>query len=202
MNRPKVIILLLLLLPTVAAAQKKEKKTTLPEVFDHARYVYVKAIDGDEFKRDLDTADRLAIADVKDALKKWGRYTLAYDIENADLVIVIRKGRLASARAGGDMNDDQDPFGGGPMGGQPGGGRGAGQQRTRGPAVGVGGETGPEEDLLEVRQPTTNGKLSGPIWAHTFANGLNPPRLLLFVQLRDEVEKTYPKAPANPPAKP
>ena len=93
-------------------------------------------------------------------------------------------------------------MGGGPMGGQQGGGRGPGQQRTRGPELGVGGEAGPEDDLLEVRQSTPNGKLSGPIWMHTFANGLNPPRLLLFVQLRDEVEKTYPKAPASPPAKP
>ena len=202
MSRFKVTFLLLLLLPTFAAAQKKGKKTTLPEVFDHARYVYVKATEGEEFKRDLDTADRLAIADVKDALKKWGRYTLTYDIENADLVFVVRKGRLASARVGGGMTDDQDPMGGGPMGGQQGGGRVPGQQRTRGSELGVGGETGPEDDLLEVRQTSPNGKLSGPIWMHTFANGLNPPRLLLFVQLRDEVEKTYPKAPASPPAKP
>ena len=202
MSRFKVTFLLLLLLPTFAAAQKKGKKTTLPEVFDHARYVYVKATEGEEFKRDLDTADRLAIADVKDALKKWGRYTLTYDIENADLVFVVRKGRLASARVGGGMTDDQDPMGGGPMGGQQGGGRVPGQQRTRGSELGVGGETGPEDDLLEVRQTTPNGKLSGPIWTHTFANGLNAPRLILFTQLKDEIEKTYPRAPANSPAKP
>src|SRR5665213_4015292 len=100
MKSLKVMVLLLLLLPTVAAAQKKGKKPSMPEAFDHARYVYVEAIDGDEFKRGLYTADRLAIADVKDALKKWGRYTLIYDRENADLVFVVRKGRLTSARAG------------------------------------------------------------------------------------------------------
>ncbi|HZL50681.1 MAG TPA: hypothetical protein VFC37_07000 [Terracidiphilus sp.] len=202
MKSLKVMVLLLLLLPTVAAAQKKGKKPSIPEAFDHARYVYVEAIDGDEFKRGLYTADRLAIADVKDALKKWGRYTLIYDRENADLVFVVRKGRLTSARAGGDMNDDQDPMGGGPMGGQQGGGRGPGQQRTRGPELGVGGEIGPEDDLLEVRQTTPNGKLSGPIWTHTFANGLNAPRLILFTQLKDEIEKTYPRLPASTPAKP
>jgi hypothetical protein len=202
MKSLKVMVLLLLLLPTVAAAQKKGKKPSIPEAFDHARYVYVEAIDGDEFKRGLYTADRLAIADVKDALKKWGRYTLIYDRENADLVFVVRKGRLTSARVGGDMNDNQDPMGGGPMGGQQGGGRGPGQQRTRGPELGVGGEIGPEDDLLEVRQTTPNGKLSGPIWTHTFANGLNAPRLILFTQLKDEIEKTYPRLPASTPAKP
>lgn len=202
MKSLKVMVLLLLLLPTVAAAQKKGKKPSIPEAFDHARFVYVEAIDGDEFKQGLDTADRLAIADVKDALKKWGRYTLIYDRENADLVFVVRKGRLASARVGGDINDDQGPMGGGPMGGQQGGGRGPGQQRTRGPELGVGGEAGPEDDLLEVRQTTPNGKLSGPIWTHTFANGLNAPRLILFTQLKDEIEKTYPRLPASTPAKP
>jgi hypothetical protein len=201
MNCLKVTILLLVLLPTFAAAQKKGKKPSLPAVFDHARYVYVEAIDGEEFKQGLYIADRLAIADVKDALKKWGRYTLTFEREKADLVFVVRKGRLASARVGGDINDDQDPQGGGPLGGQQ-GSQFPGQRRTRGPALGVGGEAGPEDDLLEVRQFSSNGKLSGPIWIHTYANGLDAPRLLLFAQLKNEVEKTYPRAPASTPAKP
>ncbi|HEV2484761.1 MAG TPA: hypothetical protein VGT08_04440 [Terracidiphilus sp.] len=200
MNRFKVIILFLLLLPTLTAAQKKGKKPSLPAAFNHARYVYVEAVDGEEFNPNLYPADRIAIADLKDAIHAWGRYTLTFEREKADLVFVVRKGRLASTRAGGDINDDQYPLGG-PLGGQQ-GGRGPGPQRAGGPSRGVGGEVGLDDDLLKVCQFNRDGKLSGPLWIHSFANGLNAPRLILFAQLKDEVEKTYPIVPAGPPAKP
>ena len=53
MKSIKVIALLLLLLPAVVLAQKKTKKPIVPEVFAHARFVYVEAIDGDEFDPNL-----------------------------------------------------------------------------------------------------------------------------------------------------
>jgi hypothetical protein len=209
----KAKVLLLLLLPATMVAQKKEKKPSLPEVFEHARFVYVEAIDGEEFNPGLDTADRLAIADLRDAIKAWGRYTLTAEREKADLVFVVRKGRLAEGQAGnvnsgiengGGIEAGQDPLGRSQSGQQAGqqGGQFPGQQRERGPGFGAGGEADREDDLLKICQLKPDGKLSGSLWIHSFANGLEAPRLLLFTQFKDALEKAYPSAPASAPAKP
>ncbi len=190
------VVLLLLLLPGLASAQKKDRKNTLPAVFEHARFVFVEAVDGEEFNPNLDTPDRLAIADVRDALHAWGRYTLTPEREKADLIFVVRKGQLADRRGGIGPGGEQDPQGG--QMGAPFPGR----QRQPGPDLGVGGEAGPPEDLLKVCQLNANGKLSSPVWIHSFAGGLDAPRFLLFAQFKEAVEKAYPAAPASPPAKP
>jgi len=196
MKSLKVILLLLLLLPTLAAAQKKAKKPSIPAVFEHARFVFVEAVNGQEFDRDLDPADRLAVADVRDALHTWGRYTLTVEREKADLIFVVRKGRLAEGRVSVGVGDGQDPQAG--QMGMPFPGR----QRQQGPGVGIGGEVGPPDDLLQVCQLKADGKLSGPLWIQSFAGGLDAPRLILFAQLKNAVEKAYPTLPANPPSKP
>lgn len=195
----KTAFLFLLLLPLLADGQKKEKKPAVLAIFGSARFVYVQAVDGNEFDRDLYPADRLAIADLRDALKAWGRYTLTVDREKAELVFVVRKGRLASAEVGtgvGMGGADDSPIGA----------RGAqfpnGRQRQQGPEFGAGAEAGPPEDLLQVCQLTPNGKLSGPLWIHSFVNGLDAPRMLLFHQFKEAVEKAYPSPPPSPPAKP
>jgi hypothetical protein len=192
MKSLKVMVLLLLLLPALAVAQKKEKKPSLPAIFDHARYVYVEAVGGEQFNPNLYPADRLAIADVRDAIKAWGRYTFTAEREKADLIFVVRKGRPASADAGGDIGEGPGPLTS-PR---------AAQQRPQGAGLGVGGETGPADDLLEVCQLNQYGKLTGPLWIHSMPAGLDAPHLLLFKQFKEEVEKAYPGAPPNPPAKP
>lgn len=212
MNSIKIMALVLVLLPTSAIAQKKAKKPSVPEVFDHARFVYVEAVGGDEFKPGLLPEDRVAIADIRDALQRWGRYTFTTERDKADLVFVVRKGRLASADLGAGSIGGRDS-GGGALGGSGRGGSGMGapgmdmpnSQGTqyggppRGAAVGVGGEAGPEDDLLEVCQIKPNGKLSSPLWSRSMQNGLNPPRLFLFMQFKEAVEKSYPRpAPAQP----
>ncbi len=225
MKSLKLTVLLVLLLPAVVLAQKKTKKPVVPAVFEHARYVFVQAIDGEEFNPNLDSADRLAIADIRDALQSWGRYTLTVERDKADLIFVVRKGRMVEGRAGVDANagPNGEPNGGrnggsigSPNGGlddgqdtlgqsQSGqiGGRFPGQGRQGGVGTTTGIDAGPEADLLQVCQLNpNNGKLSSPVWIHTFPNGLNPPRLILLAQLRDEVEKAYPQVPASTPAKP
>lgn len=220
MKSLKLTVLLVLLLPTLVLAQKKAKKPVIPAVFDHARYVYVQAIDGEEFNPNLDTADRLAIADIRDALQSWGRYALTVERDKADLIFVVRKGRLVEGRAGVDVSgsptggrntgsmggpnggiDDPQDMIGEQQGAQP-GGRFPGQGRPAGVGTTTGVDAGPEADLLQVCQLNPNGKLSSPLWIHTFPNGLNAPRLILLAQLKDEVEKAYPQAPASTPAKP
>ena len=199
MRTSKAIALVLVFVPSLVFAQKKAKKQALPAVFDQARYVYVQAVAGDEFKRDLPTEDRLAIADVRDALHAWGRYTYTSEREKADLVFVVRKGRLESARAGVGIGSDPDEIG---VGRGPGTGRRTQGQGPPGVVTEVGTEAGSEDDMLEVCQVNANGKLTNPLWIHSMPNGLSAPRLMLFVQLKQEVDRTYPKAPDTQTPKP
>ena len=95
--------LLLLLLFFPGPAQSKKKDPDVPALFRQARYVYVEAVDGDAFNPRLYPEDRQAIADVVTALQAWNRYTLATRRQGADLVFVVRKGRVADANVfGGD----------------------------------------------------------------------------------------------------
>lgn len=197
MRSVKAIALVLVLIPGIVLAQKKGKKPVVPAVFDQAQYIYVQAIDGDEFKPGLLTEDRLAIADVRDALHAWGRYTYTSERDKADLVFVVRKGRLASARLGVDAGNPGIGVGTGPgMGRQPRG------QGSPGMATDIGAESGPEDDLLEVCQVNQKGKLTSPLWIRSEQNGLSAPRVILVAQLKQEVEKAYPKKPNQQPAKP
>jgi hypothetical protein len=206
----KAVTLVLVLLPTLVVAEKKPKKPSIPAVVGQAHLVYVEAMDGEEFNPNLQPADRIAIADLRDALREWGRYTFTADREKADLVFVIHKGRRGSAGMRGGMGNDDDPISqpssqGGPL--SQSGPRGTqnsslqfpGEQQ-REPGIGSGGEAGSEDDSLRVCQLNANGKLSSPLWIHSMPNGLSVPRLLLFRQFREAVEKEYPQPPATPQA--
>lgn len=198
MRSAKAVALVLVLIPGLVFAQKKAKKPVVPAVFGQAQYIYVQAVDGDEFKPGLLTEDRLAIADVRDALQAWGRYTYTSERDKADLVFVVRKGRLASARVGADMSAPSEVS----VGTGPGMGRQSRGQVPPGVGPEVGAEMGPEDDVLEVRQVNQNGKLTSPLWMRSQQNGLNAPRVTLVAQLKQEVEKAYPRKPNPQPNKP
>ena len=191
----KVAVLFLLLAPTLCVAQKKEKKPSIPAVFDHAQYVYVEAMDGGEFDRRLNPEDRMAIADVRDALKAWGRYELTFNRNQAELVFIVRKGRRAEGRMGVGIGGGQDPSD--PTMGPRGTGN-SGSQGPHGPFLEVGGEAGPDNDLLQVCQLNADGSRSGPLWMQSQDNGLAAPRVRLIAQFRNAVDKAYPSTPAKP----
>ena len=187
----KSIPLFLLLVLALATMQAKPKKPyKLPAMFNQARYVYVEAVDGQEFDPQLDPYDRQAIADVDDALYAWKRYVLTTQRSEADLILVVRKGRLATAKIGVQA-------GSGPQGGP---------NRPTGPlqgnGVGVGTEIGPPDDLLEVYMRNPDNTRGALLWRHTLADGLNPPDLALFQQLKNEVESSYPNQNASKSSKP
>jgi hypothetical protein len=187
----KMITLLLALLPALATIHAKPQKPyKLPAVFDQARYVYVEAVDGQEFDPRLDPDDRQAIADVYKAVYDWNRYIVTTRREQADLIIVVRKGRLAAATLGGQVSS-APPMGPGRAGGQ-----------YPGSGVAVGGEVGPPDDFLEVYLPNPNEARGALLWQRTLPDGLDPPELTLFKQLKDEVERTYPSPPPNKKSKP
>jgi|SRR5580658_1223196 hypothetical protein len=192
----RTAVTLLYLIPPALLLHAKDKKPDgVPAVFGQARYVYVEATDGTEFDPNLNTEDRTAIADVRDAMAKWKRYTEVTSKDEADLVIVVRKGRLASANAGITPQPGQLPNGRPgqlPSGSNRQGGIGTGEYGSE-----VGVEAGPPEDLFEVCAMNPDGKLSGPLWLRTMPDGLRAPRVTLLEQFRDAVDKAYPPQPAG-----
>jgi len=61
----------------------------LPGTLANARFVYVTAYDGGQFNPNLLPEDRAAIARVQEAIQKWGKLTLVYRPEEADIVIAV-----------------------------------------------------------------------------------------------------------------
>jgi hypothetical protein len=212
----KLIALCLVLIPALATVQGKTKKPyKLPAVFNQARYVYVEAIDGGEFDPRLISDDQQAIADVEKALRDWDRYVLTTRRDQADLVFVVRKGRLADttvdvSRTTGPQSSNGTQVGIGPQDcNGPQGGNGPQNAPGRpgcaagpGVGVGVGGEAGPPDDLLEVYATNPQGSLGTPLWMRTLSRGLDEPELRLFKQLKDQVEHDYPPQAASQPQKP
>jgi len=188
------ISLVLLLLPTLLLAQTK-KKPTAPAVFGNARYAWVESVDGDAFRPGLVPEDRQAIADVEDALRAWNRYSLTAQRNEAELLFIVRKGRIASVHVGGTIGTTPYP-GQSPAGGSGSSGQGSGGT-VRG--VNVGGEAGPPDDILEVYMLNSDGSQGTKIWQRSIPDGLNAPQVNLVAELKKAVEKDYPK---NPPAKP
>ncbi len=188
----KTCTLLLVLVPAMATLQAKTKKPyKLPAEFNQAQYVWVEAFDGQEFDTRLIPEDRQAIADVYKALYDWKRYVVTTQRDQADLIFVVRKGRVAQADVGVLVNR-------GPQGvpNQPAGGAGPGT------GVAVGGEVGPPDDLLEVYERNPNEAHGALLWERTLADGLDHPDVPLFKQLKDQIEHDYPVQTASKPPKP
>jgi hypothetical protein len=77
------------------AAPKPPKPATAQNIPDfpgtlvNARYVYVTSYDGDQFDSNLLPEDRQAIGSVQDAIQKWGKFTLVYQPQQADIVLMV-----------------------------------------------------------------------------------------------------------------
>jgi len=190
MKHLRAIAVLLVLMPTLAPAQKKPKPDMLA-VFDHARYVYVEAMDGNEYKPDLDREDRRAIQDVIGALHDWGRYVVTVKREEAELVFVVRKGRVVEGNVGFGGNASPQ---GGPLGTQA-----PGRNPRVRDQIGAGAEVGPSDDLLQICTLEPDGKLSGPLWHRSKKDGLDGPDIPLLQQFKTALDRAYPPTTASKP---
>jgi hypothetical protein len=189
-----------------ANALAKTRKSDVPAAFNQATYVFVESDDGDLARPGLYPADRQAIMDVEAALRDWKRYSIAANRSQAELIFVVRKGRLADTQLHGGIASASQVSPGRTSTPSP--GQGSGQSSNRVPGqmgdgedAGARADIGSADDMLEVFQLTPDGKLIGPIWNRTQTDGLEAPQLALFRQLKGAVEKAYPD-PANKQPKP
>jgi hypothetical protein len=128
---------------------------------------------------------------VRHALQAWNRYTLTILRQEADLVFVVRKGRLAEAkvfvgdrigsRTSVSQTPDQDPN------------RNSARYPDSGAEIGASGAVGSPDDLLFVDVVDHEGGYGARIWMQTRTDGLNAPVIPLFKQLKDAVDKAYPQ---------
>jgi hypothetical protein len=172
----------------VADAKAKNQKADLPAVFKNAQYVYVEAYAGDALNPKLVPDDRTAIYNVEQGLKDWRRYAIVYQRDRADLVFLVRKGRIASVTPRvvvdiGSQHQDRNPSPPDPT------------RSNNSPGVGVGvdAEAGSPDDMLVIYLVNPSGALDGPIWSHSLKGGLDAPALPLFQRIKHEVETAYPK---------
>jgi len=90
-----VLTVAVLLAASVAWAAPQPAKTApqsvppFPGTLVNARYVYVTSYDGDQFNINLFPEDRQAISTVQDAMQKWGKFTLVYEPNQADIVLMV-----------------------------------------------------------------------------------------------------------------
>jgi hypothetical protein len=191
MKRNVALLSLLIAAIGVVVAQAKDKKhASLPEAFQSAHTVFVESRDGDITDLKLDPEDRTAILDMQDAIQDWGRYTLSRSRRDADLILVVHKGRVLR-----DQSNTANPAGPHPST------RHIPLQQPTDASQGSSGDSPDgfthENDELRVYTIQPDGKLKGPIWRDDQERGLNTPNILLLQRLKLEVEKNYPTAPAN-----
>ena len=190
MRRRNLLFLIPLLLLPLSFAKNKPK-TPLPKMVAHAQYVMVTTYFGDPARHPLDARitaeDRQAVSDVQDALEKWGRYSLAYRSEDAELILVVRKGRFMDATAGARVHaGSRQPC-------TPGQSAPCTIEQPAGvdPVANV--DVGDPQDEL-VLYDRSEGFDAAPLWRGRSPDGLNAPEMKLVSELRTKVEETA-KAP-------
>ena len=163
-----------LLLFVFALALKAEDKSAIPAVIKNATYVYVMAYSGDVFSPEVMPDDRHAVQNVQSAIEKWGRYKLVYNRGEADLVLVVRTGRLAEVKGGVQVGVGTTT-------------QRVGDTTSRSHGESIGGEVGDPQDTLEVYMASqgTNGP---PLWRGRAKDGLKAPEMHLMQELRSKVE--------------
>ena len=81
--------LLSVALTTFSAAAASGNPPQMPRTLANARFVYVAAYDGDQFDPNLLPDDRAAIGRVEDAIQKWGKLTVVYRRQDADIILMV-----------------------------------------------------------------------------------------------------------------
>jgi hypothetical protein len=75
--------------PKAAKSSPAQNVPAFPGTLINARFVYVTSYDGDQFNPRLLPEDRDAIGAVQDSLQKWGKFTLVYQAQQADVILMV-----------------------------------------------------------------------------------------------------------------
>ena len=89
MKKNILALLLLSLALTTLSAAASGNLPQMPRTLANARFVYVAAYDGDQFDPNLLPDDRAAIGRVEDAIQKWGKLTVVYRAQDADIILMV-----------------------------------------------------------------------------------------------------------------
>jgi len=166
MTRQALCFFLVLLFVPFSIAKEKQ---TFPKMIVSAKYVLVTNYFSDNLADpQVPPADRQAVIDVEDALREWGRYTLVNERKDAELIILLRKGRTTETRNGIGIH--------------------TGSNRPT-PSVGPTTDTdaGDPQDMLAVYNASL-GTDTAPIWRDRMTEGLSTPKMELVRELRTKVE--------------
>jgi hypothetical protein len=164
----------LLLFCVFALGLKAQDKDAIPAVVKNATYVMVITNSGDIFSPDVTPDDRHAVQDVQKTIEKWGRYKLVYNPGEADLILVVRTGRIADVKGGVQVATTTQRAG-------------DRTDRSRASAESIGGEVGDPQDTLEVYM-ASRGINGPPLWRGRALDGLKAPQLRLMQEFRSKVE--------------
>jgi hypothetical protein len=184
-----------------AASAKKKEKVVLPAYVLKAQTVLVVILPNSGEPMDDITANRKAQEDVEKAFTKWGRYRLALDADQADLVVGVRKGigKIANPTISGGPIDSpagtiettdnsvsigvqqgRPPNVSDPTGSSPPNDR-----------VHPGVAAGQADDTFQVFQGGLQYPLDNPpVWRLTAKDGLKPPDVAAVQQFRKAVEES------------
>jgi hypothetical protein len=93
--KKNIVAALLLGLAFAASASSLVSATVaevpaIPRTLANAHFVYVAAYDGDQFDPRLLPDDREAIGRVQDAIQKWGKLTVVYRPQDADIILLVQ----------------------------------------------------------------------------------------------------------------
>jgi len=173
----------LLLLCSLPVAAKDKKKVLLTDDVLEARTVLVVVDPDTGVAADDPLANRNAQEAVEKALMEWGRFQLALNASDADLIISVRRGNGKIV---------QPTVGGVPINNRPGifeptdsGGRAVGQRgnppagdptSSQSPMPGPHVETGQPQDMFSVFRGRRDYPLDSPaVWRFTAKNALRSP---------------------------
>jgi len=90
MNYKKILLVVLVMMFAVVGAWASQNIPPIPRTLSNARFVYVAAYDGDQFDPSLSPDDRVAIARVQERVQKWGKLTIVYRPEDADIILLVQ----------------------------------------------------------------------------------------------------------------
>jgi hypothetical protein len=88
--KKQITAVLLLCLALMGTALAAKNPPAMPHIFANARFVYVTAYDGDQFNPNLLPEDRAAISRVQESIQKWGKLTVVYRPQDADIIIAVQ----------------------------------------------------------------------------------------------------------------